>query len=157
MTAGTGLGVGSSAATNALLAVSHVTVRFGGLVAVNDVSIDVPVGQVTGLIGPNGAGKTTLFNVISGLQSPTQGTVTLGVVDITKWTAARRARAGIARTFQRLEVFGSLSVRDNVLTAAELSRGWHRVARGMVETDIGVMLVIDLAAMITGPAEKKAA
>ena len=105
-----------------ILETREVSVRFGGHMAVNEVSLSVEEGRITGLIGPNGAGKTTTFNVITGLQPPSRGRVQLAGKDITAMSAHRRARAGIARTFQRLELFGSLSVRDNVITAAELNR-----------------------------------
>ncbi len=110
----------------ALLDVSQVSVSFGGLQALNNVSIDVEVGHVTGLIGPNGAGKTTLFNVVTGLLGPNAGRVELDGRDITRRKPHQRARLGIGRTFQRLETFGSLTARENVLVAAEMRRGWSR-------------------------------
>jgi branched-chain amino acid transport system ATP-binding protein len=107
-----------------LLEVEQVSVSFGGVRAVHLVDLDVEAAQATGLIGPNGAGKTTLFNAICGLQPIDRGRVVLDGHDITGVTAHKRARLGIARTFQRLEVFGSMSTRDNIRVAADVRRGW---------------------------------
>jgi branched-chain amino acid transport system ATP-binding protein len=104
---------------DSLLSADGVTVRFGGLVALNDVHLEVAPAGITGLIGPNGAGKTTLFNVITGLQQPTTGAVRYDGHDIVKWSPQRRGRAGIARTFQRLDLFVGMSVRDNLRSAWE--------------------------------------
>ncbi|MCU1594686.1 MAG: amino acid/amide transporter ATP-binding protein 1, family [Frankiales bacterium] len=104
----------------ALLEVDDVHVRFGGVIAVNGATFDVSESSVIGLMGPNGAGKTTLFNVITGLQTPTSGAVRFEGRDITKVHPRLRAVAGIGRTFQRLEVFGSLTVGDNIRVAAEM-------------------------------------
>jgi ABC-type branched-subunit amino acid transport system ATPase component len=101
------------------LRADDVVVRFGGLVALDNALVDAPIGRLTGLIGPNGAGKTTLFNVCCGFQRPDAGTVTLNGADITRDGPARRARAGLGRTFQRMELFGSLTVVENVALAAE--------------------------------------
>lgn len=114
-----------------MLQVEEVSVRFGGVQALNRLSLDVRPGAVTGLIGPNGAGKTTTFNVIAGLQRPTTGRVLFAGDDITRLPPQARARGGIARTYQSIEVFGGLSVRDNVQVAVEVHGGWRarRAAR----------------------------
>ena len=101
------------------LVAKNVVVHFGGLVALDGVTVEAVPGRITGLIGPNGAGKTTMFNVCCGFQRPDEATVTLDGVDITTATPARRARLGIGRTFQRMELFRSLTVRENIEVAAE--------------------------------------
>lgn len=111
---------------DALLEVRDATVRFGGINALKEVSLDVRAGAITGLIGPNGAGKTTCFNVITGLQETTGGRIHLDGDEVTKLGPHKRARLGLARTFQRLEVFGSLTARENVLVAAEIRAGWSK-------------------------------
>lgn len=103
-----------------------VTVHFGGLAALSEAWVTANSGEIAGLIGPNGAGKTTLFDVITGLRTPLAGGVFLDGLDITRSSVHRRARRGIARTFQRLEVFGQLSVFDNVRVAVEMRRRWNK-------------------------------
>jgi branched-chain amino acid transport system ATP-binding protein len=106
-----------------VLEVRDIEQRFGGLIALRGVGLDVRAGEIHGLIGPNGAGKTTLFDCIAGVRPPRAGTVMLRGVDITRSSAVRRARLGVRRTFQRQQIFGWLTVEDNVVLALEWRGG----------------------------------
>ncbi len=101
------------------LAVSGLTQKFGGFTALTDVSLEVGPGEVVGLLGPNGAGKTTLIDCVAGNNRLTAGSVTWDGQDITRWAPYRRARAGLSRSFQSLELFDDLTVRENLLAAAD--------------------------------------
>src|SRR5213079_3412800 len=107
----------------ALLSVEHVTRRFGGVVAVDDVSLDVPEGEIVGLIGPNGAGKTTLFNLVTRLYAPDTGDLRFEGESLLETAPHGVVRRGIARTFQNLELFRTMTVLDNVLVGAHARSG----------------------------------
>ncbi|MFO1172152.1 MAG: ABC transporter ATP-binding protein [Hyphomicrobiaceae bacterium] len=106
-----------------MITIDHVSMRFGGLKAADDVSFDIPRGRITGLIGPNGAGKTTLFNVIAGRLFPTSGRILLDGADITRLGPHERAGRGLARTFQIPHEFGRLTVLENLMAAAAAPAG----------------------------------
>jgi branched-chain amino acid transport system ATP-binding protein len=105
------------------IACEHVTVQFGGVAAVKDVSLTVQRGTIHALIGPNGAGKTTLFDVLGGARRPKQGRVFMSGRDVTDKSSTFRARQGVRRTFQRQQPYGSLTVEDNLLVPMEWQRG----------------------------------
>lgn len=113
----------TSSAPAAGLFASSVVKRFGGLVAVSDVSIVVPPGQVTGLIGTNGAGKSTFLNLVSGVETPDSGAIWLDGEDLTKWSAAQRSSAGIARTFQTPRLVNHCTVIENVMIGLDATDG----------------------------------
>ena len=115
----------------ALLSVEHVTRRFGGIVAVDDVSLDVGEGEIVGLIGPNGAGKTTLFNLITRLYQPDAGEIVFDGESLLRTPPHRVVRRGIARTFQNVELFGSMTVLEHVLVGRHARRG--RSARELLD------------------------
>jgi ABC-type branched-subunit amino acid transport system ATPase component len=125
------------------LAVEHLTIRFGGAVAVNDFSFEAPLGHLTGLCGPNGAGKTTTFNACSGLLRPADGRVHLFGAEVTALAPAARARLGLGRTFQRMELFDSLSVRQNVRLGREAAMAGRNPVRQVLSTRKDRQLIAD--------------
>jgi branched-chain amino acid transport system ATP-binding protein len=127
-----------------MLDVRSVTKRFGGLVAVSDVTLAVPEGSITGLIGPNGAGKTTLFTLISGFQQPSAGTVHFRGEDITGRPPERLAVMGIARTFQIVQPFAGLSVAENIAVGAYLRHAGRAEAMARAEAVAAMVGLADL-------------
>ena len=108
-----------------VLEINNVTKRFGNLIAVRDVSLNVAKGEMCAIIGPNGAGKTTFFNLISGFFPPTSGSITFDGRDITKLSTHERVTRGMARTFQITEIFPELTVFENVRISAEVAGGYR--------------------------------
>ena len=114
--------------TRALLEVSDLSMRFGGLIALAEVELALNKSEVLCIIGPNGAGKSTLFNLVSGIYQPTAGRVVLDGADITGWPAHRIASAGIARTFQSSRLFNDLTLVDNVMIGMHTRTTFPHVA-----------------------------
>jgi ABC-type branched-subunit amino acid transport system ATPase component len=156
----------AQATATTLLAADDVTVRFGGVVALDQVSLAVPTGSTVGLVGPNGAGKTTLFGVLSGLIHPRSGRVTMSGVDVTRRSPQTRARRGLSRTFQRMELFTELTVRDHLVVARRVKEGRERligIARdltgfgerpgpGEAEAIAGILALLGLESVADRPA-----
>jgi branched-chain amino acid transport system ATP-binding protein len=133
----------------ALLQVDNVSKRFGGLLAVDNASFMAETGRITALIGPNGAGKTTLFSIISGFAAPTEGRIRYRDADITGQPPHLLARQGIARTFQIVQPFAGLTVRENIVVGAHLSRPRRAdalAAAGDVARAVGLGHALDQSA-----------
>ncbi len=141
-----------------LLRVENVSKRFGGLLAVDRASFVAETGRITALIGPNGAGKTTLFSIITGFQPPSEGHIRYDGVDITGEPPHRLARRGIARTFQIVQPFAGLTVRENIAVGAHLGRP-NRVAAlaaaGDVAREVGLGELLDRSAAALTVAGRK--
>jgi branched-chain amino acid transport system ATP-binding protein len=125
----------------ALLSLRNVTRRFGGIVALDRVSLDVPEGQIVGLIGPNGAGKTTAFNVITRLYTPNEGEVVFEGESLLKTPVHGIVRRGIARTFQNVELFKTMTVLENVLVGAHTRSGDRDAAAHEVLDYVGLAAI----------------
>jgi branched-chain amino acid transport system ATP-binding protein len=115
-----------------LLSATYVSKHFAGIVALNEVSLDIDDGEIIGLIGPNGAGKTTFFNCVLGLLRPDGGSVTFGGKDLTSVPTHRRARLGIGRTFQRIELFVGMTPREHFLLADRVRSGKGSLLKDLV-------------------------
>jgi branched-chain amino acid transport system ATP-binding protein len=135
--------------TEPLLIVENISKRFGGLLAVDNVSLEVKPGKITALIGPNGAGKTTLFSIIAGFLPPDHGRVLYDGTDVTAELPYRLARRGIARTFQIVQPFAGLTVRENIAIGAHL---WQRSRVAALEAADHVALSVGLDAQREAPA-----
>jgi branched-chain amino acid transport system ATP-binding protein len=133
-----------------LLAVTNLSRRFGGVLAVDGVSIAADEGRITGLIGPNGAGKTTLFGLISGFVAPNEGEIRYAGEPITRLATHERARRGIARTFQIVQPFAGLTVRENIVVGAHLR---HRTRADAVAAADVVGREVGLGGMLDRPAD----
>ena len=142
-----------------LLSIDCMTKRFNGLTAVDAASLSVASGSITGLIGPNGAGKTTLFALIGGFEAPTSGTVSFDGRDITQLPVHERARAGVARTFQIVQPFAGLTVRENIAVGAymrEVARDRAYAKAEDVARAVGLMPQLDqLAGSLTVSGRKR--
>jgi branched-chain amino acid transport system ATP-binding protein len=125
----------------ALLSLRNVTRRFGGIVALDGVSLDVPEGQIVGLIGPNGAGKTTAFNVVTRLYTPSEGEVLFAGESLLKTPVHGIVRLGIARTFQNVELFRTMTVLENVLVGAHTRSGEREAAAAEVLEYVGLAAI----------------
>jgi branched-chain amino acid transport system ATP-binding protein len=116
----------------ALLVATGITKQFGGILALDHVSLDVAAGEAVGVVGPNGAGKTTLFNCLFGLDDPDEGSVVFDGQSIDRMPVWKRSRLGIGRTFQRMELFEGMTVADHLLVAEQAANGTVRIWRDLL-------------------------
>ncbi|MDZ7676173.1 MAG: ATP-binding cassette domain-containing protein [Acidimicrobiales bacterium] len=122
--------------SKSLLELANLTRRYGGVVAVDNLTMDVETGEICGLLGPNGAGKTTLVNLISGFTTPSNGTIRYGGEDIDRVGQTTRSRMGLVRTFQHARTFATMTVRESLSVAGTVPAGHHRVL-GFAWTGVG--------------------
>ena len=132
MTTPAGTGPGAAAPRPPILEARGITKRFSGITALDDISLEVAPGEVVGLIGPNGAGKTTFFNCLLGMLRPEAGSVHFDGRDVTNLPVYKRARLGIGRTFQRLELFSGMTVREHFLVAERARSGTGRLWKDLL-------------------------